>query len=304
MHRSSFAAFTSLLFLLACTQAGAGRPGSGPSVAQPAPLEIATWNIGWLTDRAADINAANPDARYPIHQRTDADFALLRSYAERLDADIVALQEIDTLAAARKVFDPAVYEIVLTDETDYQRPGFAIRKSLRYTRNPDVEALDLIPTEPRSLRRGADITVHLPGGDIRLLSVHLKSGCFTPQHTTEACGQIRTQIPILSAWIDQRQKEGVAFAVLGDFNRRFNDADPLWAALDNGPTPLVLTTRTRTSACWGGEYPEFIDHILLGNGAAQRLQPESFEVIVYEQTDREDKNRLSDHCPVSVRLAP
>lgn len=271
---------------------------SGPASA----LEVATWNIGWLTSRAAEINKGIADENRRIYQRMEADFALLRAYVEELDADVIALQEIDSIEAAQKVFPPQEYSIILTDEPDYQRPGFAIRKGLRHTRNPDLEELDLLPDRERSLRRGADITVHLPGGDLRLLAVHLKSGCFSPASSNKACGQIEAQIPIVARWIDARQKEGLAFAVMGDFNRRFPEGDPLWTVLDNGPAPLVRVTAGRISTCWGGQYPEYIDHIILGGAARDAIRQSSFETIVFQETGKQDKTRLSDHCPVSIHL--
>jgi hypothetical protein len=58
--------------------------------------------------------------------------------------------------------------------------------------------------------------------------------------------------------------------------------------------------RGRSSPCWGGE--AFIDHIVLGNAARNWLQPDTLRVLTYRETGEEWKERLSDHCPVSVRL--
>lgn len=290
----TLALIVSISFLLfGCSSVGTG--------AADKPLTLATWNMGWLSDRAAEISTG---LRNPLHQRTPAEFQRLGDYAKRLGADVVAIEEVDGEAVASRVFGPD-YTIVLTDESDYQRPGFAIRKGIRFTRNPDLAALDILAGhEPRSLRRGADVTLHLPGGDLRLLAVHLKSGCFQPGSKSEACPQLARQIPILSAWIDARQAEGVPFVVLGDFNRRFPAGDPLWAALDNGPTPLLRVSEGHRSACWGGQYPDHIDHIILGNGAARTLVPGSYRELVYDETDRALQDSLSDHCPSAVQLRP
>ena len=82
-------------------------------------IRLATWNIAWLTLKPA----GHPDLPRDIRARTPEDFRLLRGYAERLNADIVAIQEIDGEAAAARVFDPALYTIHLTDETDTQPPA-------------------------------------------------------------------------------------------------------------------------------------------------------------------------------------
>lgn len=271
--------------------------------AQQRDTHLSTWNMGWLTDQADKINGPNPDPRRAIYQRTVADYAALRAYAETLNADLIAVQEVDGMSVLGKVFDPARYQLLLTDEDDLQRPGLVIRKGLKFTRHPDLAELDVLAGEPRSLRRGLDVTVHLLTRDLRVLAVHLKSGCFDDGRKGEACEQLAQQVPILGAWIDARQAEGGDFVILGDFNRRLGKtADSVWRQLDNGPSPLVLATAGLPSPCWGGEYPDLIDHIVLGNGAERRLQPGAPAVLVYAETDKAAKSRLSDHCPVSVVL--
>lgn len=265
-------------------------------------IRIATWNMGWLTLRASEINGPNRDPNRAVYQRSDADFAKLKAYAKQLDADIVALQEVDTLTAATKVFDPTEYDIVLADETDFQRAGWAIRKTVRYTRLPDLAALDIHDGKRWSLRKGVDVLFHLPSGDLRALAVHLKSGCFSPKSQNDACPVLGEQMPIVSTWIDQRQAEGASLLVAGDFNRRLNKEDPLWKVLDDGPAPLVLATEGKANVCWAGEYPDFIDQLVLGGPAVSRIKPESFRVLTYTETEKADKKRISDHCPVSVEV--
>lgn len=265
-------------------------------------IKIATWNLGWLTLRASEINGPNADPKRAIYQRTDEDFARLHGYAAKLDADIIALQEVDTVEAAAKVFDPGEYTVILGDETDFQRAGWAVRKSVKFTRMPDLAALDLLDGQPRSLRKGVDVIFHLPGGDLRGLAVHLKSGCFSPKNQNDACPVIAEQMPILSQWIDARQTEGTSLLVAGDFNRRLRDEDPLWKVLDNGPSQLKLVTADKANHCWAGEYPDFIDQIILGGPVARRAKEGTFGVLVYSETSRDDKKRVSDHCPVSIEI--
>jgi endonuclease/exonuclease/phosphatase family metal-dependent hydrolase len=77
--------------------------------------------------------------------------------------------------------------------------------------------------------------------------------------------------------------------------------DTFLAALDQA-APLVRATEGHSSPCWGRE--SFIDHILVGGPAREWLRPGSLRVMVYQETGREWQERLSDHCPISVRLAP
>jgi hypothetical protein len=75
--------------------------------------------------------------------------------------------------------------------------------------------------------------------------------------------------------------------------------DQVWSALRQA-APMTRATEGRASPCWGGE--AFIDHIVLGNAAREWLLPESLRVMTYRETGEMWKQRLSDHCPVSVRL--
>ncbi|WP_439597281.1 endonuclease/exonuclease/phosphatase family protein [Falsiroseomonas sp.] len=280
-----------LLFLLLATPLAAAE------------LKLATWNIAWLTLRPA----SDPALPRNLEARTPEDFRLLRGYANRLAADVVALQEIDGEAAAARVFDPAQWTIHLTDEEDVQRPGFAIRRGLRVTPQPDLRALDLIPRARFSLRRGADILVEAPGGArLRLLSVHLDAGCREEsfgRDSSRDCQQLERQARILAEWAEARQREGVAFAILGDFNRRMGEQDDFLAILEEA-APLTRATQGLSSPCWAdsrGGRP-FISHILLGSAARDWLVPRSLAVMVYAERERRYRQALSDHCPVSVRL--
>ena len=75
--------------------------------------------------------------------------------------------------------------------------------------------------------------------------------------------------------------------------------DQFWPALQQA-APLTRATEAHASPCWGGE--SFIDHIILGDTARDWLEPDTLRVLTYRETGEEWKERLSDHCPVSVRL--
>ena len=260
-------------------------------------LKVATWNLDWLTLRPAR-DAALPEDVTP---KGPEDRALLRRYAKVLDADIVAFQEVDGAEAAAEVFPPDRYALFVTGDQVVQRVGFAVRRGLRVEQNPDLVGLDVYPDARFRLRSGADITVDLPGGRLRLLNVHLKTGCHEARLSTPSrtCETLRRQVSPLQGWIAQRRAEGVPFVVLGDFNRRMDKPDDLLFAL-NTAAPLLRATEGQGSPCWGGG--SFIDHILAGGAARGWMQLQTMRVLVYRETDPAMKERLSDHCPVSVRL--
>ena len=275
------------------------------AVAQPAKtIKIATWNMAWLTDR---MPGTGGEGGVPanVHHRTKSDWKLVQKYAKRLNADIVAFEEVDGIAMAKKAYGAKKYNFHTTDEPDVQKPGFAIRKGIAFTRNPDFADLDVTADQPRSLRRGADITVEVAGQTIRMLAVHLKSGC--PEQSLESsganCPLLKQQMPILANWIKARLDEGVPFIVLGDFNRVFGDQDQFWQAMNlGGEADLARSTAGRTSPCWAGSRPKFIDHIVFGGQTRDWMRPSTFKVLVYDETKSAFKDRISDHCPQSMNL--
>jgi endonuclease/exonuclease/phosphatase family metal-dependent hydrolase len=274
-----------------------------PAAAQE--IKLAAWNIEWLTTKPA----GHPDLPSGLRPRSTEEFARLRAYADRLAADVIAIQEIDGPLAAARVFDATRYEFHFPNETDTQRAGFAWRRGLTVVRNPDLAALDLRPTARRSLRRGADITVRSgEGPPIRLLSVHLDGGCAVGsirQPNSRDCQGLGQQAEILRDWIAARRQEGVAFAILGDFNRRMGRGDEFFAMLAEA-APLASPASAFHNPCptrHGAARP-FIDHILLGGPARDWVVRDSFRVMVYVERDAAIRERLSDHCPISVRLDP
>lgn len=274
-----------------------------PAAAQE--LKIAAWNIAWLTTRPA----GHPDLPRGLRTREERDFARLRAYAERLAADVVAIQEVDGPLAAARVFDATRHEFHFPAETDVQRAGFAWRRGLNVTRNPDVSALDLVPNARRSLRRGADITVRSgEGPPIRLLSIHLDGGCAqgsVRRPDSRDCQNLGRQAEILRDWIAERRREGIAFAILGDFNRRMDRNDEFLVMLSEA-APLIRPTEGFSNPCWArdGQARGFVDHILLGGPARDWLVRDSFRVLVYAERDPALRDVVSDHCPISVRIDP
>ncbi|WP_219822593.1 hypothetical protein [Sphingomonas montanisoli] len=171
------------LLIASCAPQPAPAPHAPSTSAAPRPLKLASWNLEFIAEK--DGAGCEP--------RTAADYQAMRRIADGLDADVIAFQEAETPAAAARVFDPARYVIVMETrpgnatgtcggrhpDTPFirQAVGFAIRKELGFERLPDVNTLML--GNPQ-LRSGVDITLRAKGhAPIRLLGIHLKSGCFS-----------------------------------------------------------------------------------------------------------------------------
>jgi endonuclease/exonuclease/phosphatase family metal-dependent hydrolase len=268
-----------------------------PALAQAEELKIATWNLNWLTSREAGDPLLPPD----IKARQEADFEKLRQYALELNADVVAVQEVDSRETIARVFPADRYSIRLARDRLMQRVGLVIRRGLHYDTHPDVTTIAGDPS--LRLRSGVDVTLNLASGPLRLLAIHLKQGCQNRslrKTRDRSCITLLEQVAPLRDWIAERQEEATAFLVLGDFNRQMDGRDPFIAALRKA-APLLRVTEGRSSPCWGRE--AFIDHILAGGSAREWVQKDSLRVLTYRETGREWRSRLSDHCPVSVRLA-
>jgi exonuclease III len=267
-----------------------------PGLAAATELKLSTWNLEWLTDRQAGDRELPSDA----HPKQPADIDLLQQYAMQLDADVIAIEEVDGPVVAARVFPRDKYSIHMSRDHVVQRVGIVVRRGIHYDVNPDVTALDVGPSH--ALRSGVDITLTLQPAPLRILAVHLKTGCFDRPLNKEphgACEELAEQRTALIDWINARQADGIAFAIMGDFNRHMDGKDQFWSGLKRA-APLIRVTEGHSSPCWGSE--SFIDHIILGDAARDWLVPDSLRVLSYRETGAEWKERLSDHCPVSVRL--
>ena len=278
------------------------QPIVRPSQVAAGTLRIASWNLEFLAERDGE----------GCHPRTDADYAEMRGIADSLHADVIAFEEAENEAAAARVFDPSKYVIVMEQRSGKpggscgkdapgqtfirQAVGFAIAKDLSFTRAPDLTALEV---DNPNLRSGVDITVQPARGEpLRLLAVHLKSGCFSGT-TGSACPQLLKQIPVVQQWIDAAALGPTRFAVLGDWNRRLAlPGDAFWTTIDTGNPPdadLRLADAGTKPKC-DPRFDAFIDHIVLDKRAGQELKG-------FRETTFAAGRHPSDHCPVSADLA-
>ena len=283
--------------------AGCQAPGVPDSPEAPH-LRIVTWNLEHLND--TDAAGCVP--------REQADYDAIADRIRAIAPDVVAFQEVENAAAALRVFPASHWHVEVSSRPEpagdtracwglpgqyleHQATGFAIRKRIVYQRNADLYSLG----DPAATQRwGTDVTVTLGDRQLRLLSVHLKSGCWSADQDSDAtrtrtCATLRNQILEVRAWADRRENEGTAFGILGDFNRRLAISDDwAWRELSPESSPLRLLTADLEYRC-DPDYEEFIDHIVLDADAAALLVPESTREWL-----RHDDH--PDHCAVSTDL--
>jgi len=294
----------------------------GATPVAPRELKLATWNLEWfmkpetlraLTPACLPKDAPRDGARRAIpcdvaHEflRSNEDISAMKRYARGLDADIVSLQEVDGADAARLVFPG--YDFCFSSRLGVQNNGFAIRHGVPFECGPEITDLSLHD----DVRRGVELRV-FPGTpqELHLLSVHLKSGCARDplDSTRPSCLELAQQVPALERWIDERAREHKPFAVLGDFNRDLRREPPghgVWTDLDDGdPTDADLVNTAEGQSfqnCMPSQtFSGYIDYIVLGRQMARGLVENSFGRELYRPKDAL-RRKLSDHCPVFIRL--
>jgi predicted secreted acid phosphatase/exonuclease III len=306
----AFGLFALLSFTLVACSPQTGEDEEVTSVPVLTPdsegLRVATWNVEHLA--------------YPIsagcRPRSPQEINDLRAYAAQLDADIVALQEIGSIEALEQVFPNSEWQLLLSERPDsepyecrdngqlstQQKVAFAVRNGIDVTARLDLAELGL---DNPGLRHGMQVSISSPLGAFDLLNVHMKSGCFVDDFSrsdSEACQTFARQAPILDGWIENQERTGKPYFVLGDFNHRlsapYNLLTMQVADNSDGSESSLINATAGLIGCHP-YYPAPIDHILMGNLQDPALVT-SPQVHAFEDMDPDAM--LSDHCAVSLTL--
>lgn len=276
-------------------------------------IKLVSWNIEHLAEK-------NGEGCKP---RNDNDYAQLRNFAMTLDADVIALQEVESKKAISRVFPESDWLSVISSRpanhtypcrhnhrpSTQQKTAIVIRKAIPFEALKDIKKLSL---DIDGLRYGVAIRLTVFEQAIDILTVHLKSGCFINNYTLatkKACLTLQRQSEILSTWIASKLKRKQAFIILGDFNHRLAAPhNQLWQDITqaNGEPDSLVNSMTKLISCHP-KYPAPIDHILLSPIAAHYQRQGSEMVHFFEKATGSRKNKrpkamLSDHCPISIEL--
>ncbi|GEK11681.1 endonuclease/exonuclease/phosphatase family protein [Pseudoalteromonas peptidolytica] len=291
-----------LAFSASITIAGCSSTEEGST--SVAPLKIASWNIEHLAYPAS--SGCRP--------RSQDEILALRQYADGLDADVIALQEVDSVAALEQIFPVQKWQLVLSARENsrtydcrgssytstQQKTAFAIKKEIALS---NVESFGPLAMGVEGLRHGLEVTLQTQTGEVSVLNVHLKSGCFVSDYQDSdrpACQLLAQQLPVLKSWIQAHADE--QYVVLGDFNHRLSqDGNVFWRKLIDNQTleqvPLVNVTKP-LQGCHP-RYPVPIDHILVSKALASSV---AIEPNVHFFADMQEDKMLSDHCAISVSM--
>lgn len=306
---------------------------SGGALAET--VTFATWNLAWQRseplsqkqfDECRKIKAAEREKLEETHPyrwecKSPEQISDLQAVAQKLNADVNAVQEVESPEALQQIWPKDEYAFYVNMQSPWiQRTGFVVRKSsgLNVGTLGDVHSLG--DAFKNHARHGAELPVTINGTTIKLLSIHLKSGCFdhalNSGYATKrdkangviTCEVLSKQTPALEAWLDDAIRSGSSAIVIGDFNRRFDapierETDPkvsLYAELSDGePSAANLFRPTEDfqalPECRGGGSKWLIDHALMTSELRKHYVEDSLSEFPVPL-------KGSDHCPVSFKM--
>lgn len=271
-------------------------------VAYAESLRIASWNIAWLSETGYP--------QYSESMRNQDDWQTLSYYSDKLNADVLALQEVNGKGAISKLVGDG-YHVFLSERSlannssnqfkdINQYTGFAVNKRYSVVEHRD---LNLNVDRNGKLRFATYIEIVRPEApSIHALSVHLKAGCQSKERNNRSCRILRAQGEKLNAWINEREAEGDEYLIMGDFNHNLAfKGDWLLTLLSKGNS-LELASQNTKATCeirsnrnpnQTHRFRNLIDHILVSPGITSR----SVAQLNYQKQDVLSYT-LSDHCPV------
>lgn len=268
---------------------------------------IATWNVEHLAMPISD----------GCRPRSDEELLQLRAYAKTINADIVGLQEVASAEAVAAIFPQDKWQVVVSARPDsesytcrksgftstQQKVAYAVRNGIDIL---DVKSLSEFGLNRRGLRYGLELTVASDLGKMTLLNLHMKSGCFVDNYSradSDACQTYAKQAPILDKWVEQKELEGTAYAILGDFNHRlsapYNHFTRQLTTNSNNSESSLENPGADLIGCHP-YYPAPIDHILIGNMGTAGLTKKA---TMHPFDNMTPDAMLSDHCALSLTLS-
>ena len=270
-------------------------------------LVLATWNVEHL---AMPIDKG-------CRPRTQEELDGLQKYAKSLNADVVALQEVESIEAINQLFPKENWQLYISERPDsqsydcrktgfkstQQKVGFAVRKGLQVQKLDSLEAFSL---DSPGLRHGLELTLDTDFGPMTVLNVHMKSGCFVDNYTrkdSKSCKRLAKQVTVLDNWVEEQEAEKTPYVILGDFNHRlsapYNHLRREITTNTNGSESTLVNATEDLIGCHA-YYPAPIDHIFLGHTEQLNL---TTKAQFHNFKNMDPKAMLSDHCALSLEIS-
>ncbi len=291
------------LLIVSCSGGGSEREGASEPQQQRSSEEfvdndpafvVGSFNIKWLGDGERD--RVKREAKH-VRQ--------LASILEELQPEVWGLQEIENEAALQWLLEECrnVPYTPYIAESGAQRCALLVRNDVRCDSTWEVPELQV---GNRRLRAGLAAHVTYRGRDAVVMSIHFKS---TSRYDSTASLRARSytirarQSQSLCQWVQETTSaidEDVI--VVGDFNDSPVDpATPTLMALESCEQ-LVCATSDLESC--NPKYQYGIDHVYVSTSLVDENRQDltHMQFSMYENYSAQDRRKLSDHCPVLVRL--
>lgn len=197
-------------------------------------LVVAAWNIA---------NLGAPGSELRGYDRSTEDYDRIEDIIDDFDADVIAFQEIGSIAALEAVLpDGYVFQFetrcldnessCATDANDIYN-AIAVREDLSHAFFQIDQLAVLHQNEcgdpARAVRGGVGVDLTFDGQRYLIPSIHLKATCkdnSIEPGTEDDCATQRLQVERLRAWMDA-QEEDATIILAGDFNRKLLDDSDL-----------------------------------------------------------------------------
>jgi len=257
-------------------------------------LTIATFNMEWLGDGDGDQKP-----------RTDKDYLSIADIVVKTEADVIGIQEIENQEALNKVLRYLTgYKGVVVDGGTKQNVGLIYRD--RISVENATPFWPLVLEEQGRLRPGLVVRCKKGSFDWLMMVVHLKSTSRydSTAELRERARVMRTrQSGLIQVWADSVIDAGAErdVMIVGDFNDYpGNRKLPTLTTLADNSKLRFLTERVKSC-----RMPTLttIDHILVSSDVASRFVKETDRTENFRAFLPPDAaDRVSDHCPVMVRI--
>ena len=259
-------------------------------------FEVVSWNIEW----------------FPKKGETTINY--VKQIVEALDADVIAIQEIDDKAAFKQMADDLVGWESYYIESTYLELAYLYKTS----EVENVNIYEILTSSYRELPRSPLVMeLTFDGVNYVIINNHYKCCGNTALNLNDEWDEETRRYDasvLLKDYIDTNFPDGNVLLV-GDLNDLLNDktVDNVFQPFLNDDKKyrfLDMEIAAGNSSGWSyPSWPSHLDHILITNDLFDEMENEGSEIKVIKIGDylqggfTEYDNNISDHRPIAVKIA-
>lgn len=251
---------------------------------------IGTFNIAWLGDGLDDKEP-----------RTKDDIRNINQVITAINADILALQEIENSKAIQNIVDTTKYNIFISSYPKEQKTALIISKKIQVLNTYQLDAISL---GNEDLRPGLVAYCKHNGYDFFVGSFHFKSTSRyddTPFKKSRSFDIRKEQSLILVDEIKKLilDKKDEDVILLGDFNDNPSKNNSNITALENDEFDFLTSDMMSCKySIW-----KSIDHIIVSKPIKNKVVASTLAMIdINTMFDENEAKKVSDHCPIIVKI--